>query len=174
MYWALKNDYLLYELCKGGIRQGGTSSGILGGGLKGDFWEQRLPSCIRLRLEYLHRWSVHNLLWRFIQVRDYSNAERMLAATGFAPMLVNFQRMTAKPKTGGSSKHCVAWKVKKAVHYFVPTDKTTTEFSTDWGKEPQPLEGCLLGGVAQPLYKLHRTFFYFILLSYDRNGHEGQ
>ncbi len=43
----------------------------------------------------------------------------MLAATGFVPLLVNLKSMTAKPKADGGSKNCVAWKVEKAVHYFV-------------------------------------------------------
>ncbi len=38
----------------------------------------------------------------------------MLAATGFAPLLVNFQSMTAKPKAGGGSQNLVAWKAEKA------------------------------------------------------------
>ncbi len=46
-------------------------------GLEGDFWEHGLSSW----LEYFHRQSVHNLLWQFIPIRDYSSAERMLAAT---------------------------------------------------------------------------------------------
>ncbi len=31
---------------------------------------------------------------QFVSVRNYSNAERMLAATGFTPLLVNLERMT--------------------------------------------------------------------------------
>ncbi len=67
-------------------------------------------------------------------MRDYSNAERMFAAKGFTPLLVNFGSMTSKPNTGGGSKDCVAWKVEKAVHYFVHVDKVTTDSSTDKGK----------------------------------------
>ncbi len=43
----------------------------------------------------------------------------MLAATGFTPLLVNLESVTSKRSAGGSSKDCVEWKVKKAVHYFV-------------------------------------------------------
>ncbi len=100
-------------------------------GLEEGFWEQGLPSCIQSPLEYLHRWSFHNPLWQFIPVRDYSNAERILAATGFTPLLVNLQSMTAKPKAGGGSKNSVTWKVEKVVHYFVPADKVATDSSTD-------------------------------------------
>ncbi len=43
----------------------------------------------------------------------------MLAVVGFTPLLMNLERMTSKPKAGGGSTDCVAWKVEKAVHYFV-------------------------------------------------------
>ncbi len=66
----------------------------------------------------------------------------MLASTGFTPLLVNLESMTSRPNAGGSSKCCVAWKVEKAVHNFVHADKVTMDSST--GKEPQPLEGCLI------------------------------
>ncbi len=82
----------------------------------------------------------------------------MLAATCFTPLLVNLDSMTLKPTAGGGSKDCVARKVEKAVLYFVHADKVTTDSSTDNGKEPQPLEGCLVWDVARPLYKLHREF----------------
>ncbi len=36
--------------------------------------------------------------------RDFSNAERMLAATGFTPLLVNLESMTSKLNAGGGSK----------------------------------------------------------------------
>ncbi len=62
---------------------------------------------------------------------DYSNAERMLAVTGFTPLLVNLESMTSKPNAGGDSKDCVEWKVEKAGHYFVHADKVTTDSSTD-------------------------------------------
>ncbi len=42
------------------------------------------------------------------------------------------------------------------VHNFVHADKITTNSSTDQRKELEPLEGCLVWDVAQPLYKLHR------------------
>ncbi len=76
-------------------------------------------------------WNVHNLFWQFVPVRDLSNAERMFAANGFTPLLVNLQSMTSKPKTDGGGKHCITWKVEKAVHDFVHTDKVTTESSMD-------------------------------------------
>ncbi len=63
--------------------------------------------------------------------------------------------MTSKPNAGGGSKNCVSWKFEKAVHDFVHADK---ESSTNKGKEPQALEGCLILNVAQPLNKLHRMF----------------
>ncbi len=105
--------------------------GVSGDGLEGNFWEEGLPPCIRSQLECLHGWSVHNLLWQLVPVRDYSNAKRMLTAMGFTPLLVNLESVTSKPKTGGSSEDCIAWKVEKAVHYFVHADKVTTGSSMD-------------------------------------------
>ncbi len=46
----------------------------------------------------------------------------MLAAAGFAPLLVNLESMTSESNAGGGSKDCVAWKVEMAVHYFVHAD----------------------------------------------------
>ncbi len=40
--------------------------------------------------------------------RDFSNDERMLAATGFKPQFVNLQSMASKPNAGGGSKDWVA------------------------------------------------------------------
>ncbi len=77
---------------------------------------------------------------------------------GFTLLLVNLESMTSKPKAGGRSKMCVAWKVEKAMHYFVQTDNVTTDSSTDKEKERQPLNGCLIWDVAQPFNKLHRKF----------------
>ncbi len=82
----------------------------------------------------------------------------MLASTGFTPLLVNFESMTTKPKTGDGHEKCVGRKAEKAVHYFVHTDKATTDSSTDKVKQPQPPERFLIWGVTQPLYKLKRTF----------------
>ncbi len=61
--------------------------GVSGDRLEGNFWEERLPPCIHSQLECLHGWTVHILLWQLIPVRYYSNAERMLAATGLTPLL---------------------------------------------------------------------------------------
>ncbi len=82
----------------------------------------------------------------------------MLAATGFTPLLANLESINSKPNAGGGSKDCAAWKVEVAVHYFLHADKVTTDSSTDKGKYPQPLEGCLICDVAQPLNKIHRKF----------------
>ncbi len=62
----------------------------------------------------------------------------MLAATGLTPLLVNLESMTAKPKAGRVTK--------KAVHYFVHTDKDSV---TANGSEPQLLEGCLTWDAVQ-------------------------
>ncbi len=78
--------------------------GVSGEGLEGNFWEERLPPCIQSQLEYLHGWGVHNLLLQLVPVLDHSNAERMLTATGFTPLLVNLESMTSKPSASGGSK----------------------------------------------------------------------
>ncbi len=105
--------------------------GVLEDGLEGSFWEEGLRSCVQSKLECLHGCSGHNFLWQFVPVRDYSNAERMLAATGLTPLLVDFESMTSKPNAGGGCKDCVTWKVEEAVHNFVHADKVTTDSSTD-------------------------------------------
>ncbi len=106
--------------------------GALGDGLEGNFWEEGLPSYVQSKLEYLHGCSGHNFLWQFVPVRDYSNAERMLAATGLTPLLANLESMTSKPDAGGGSKDCVTWKVQENhMHYFIHAGKVTTDSSTD-------------------------------------------
>ncbi len=62
---------------------------------------------------------------------DYSNTERMLATTGFIPLLANLESMTAKPNADGGSKDCVTWKVEEAMHNFVHANKVTTDSSTN-------------------------------------------
>ncbi len=104
---------------------------MLGDLLEGNFWEEGLPSCVQSKFEGLHGCSGHNFLWLFVSVRDYSNAERMLAAMGLTALLVNLQRMTSKPNAGGGSKDRVTWKVEEAVHNFVHADKVTTNSTSD-------------------------------------------
>ncbi len=99
------------------LRGGGSLGGQVRGELLGSF-------CVQSKLECRHGWSVHNLLWQFVPVRDSSNAERMLTATGFTPLLVILEGVTSKPNAGRGSK-------EKAVHYFVHADKVTA----DLGKE---------------------------------------
>ncbi len=108
--------------------------GELGDGLEGNFWEEGLPLCIQSKFECLHGCSGHNILWQLVPVWDYSDAERMLATTTLAPLFVNRQSMTSKPKAGGVSKDRVTWKVEEAVHNFEHADKVTTNSSTDLGK----------------------------------------
>ncbi len=97
----------------------------------GNLWEEGLPLCIQSKFECLHGCSCHNILWQLVPVRDYSDAERMLAATSPTPLLVNLQTMTSKPNAGGGSKDCVTWEVEEAVINFVHADKVTTDSSTD-------------------------------------------
>ncbi len=78
----------------------------MGDEIEGNFREKWLPSCTHSRLEYLQLRSVHKPLLQFILVRDYLNAECIKAATGFTPLLVNFESMTAKPRAGGGSRDC--------------------------------------------------------------------
>ncbi len=107
---------------------------------EGNFWEEGMPPCVQSQFESLHGWSVHSiLLWQLVPVLDHLDAKRMLAATGFTPLLVGLEIMTSKPSAGGGSKDCVAWKVEKAVHYFVHAGKVTTDSFSDYGKEPTHL-----------------------------------
>ncbi len=61
----------------------------------------------------------------------YSNAERILAATDLTSLLANLESMTSKPTAGGGNKNYVAWKIEKAVNYFVNADKVTMDSSTN-------------------------------------------
>ncbi len=56
-------------------------------------------------------------------MRNYSNAERLLAVTGFTPLLVNLESMIAKPSAGRGRINCVAWKVENAIYYFIHRDE---------------------------------------------------
>ncbi len=96
--------------------------GVLGDGLEGNFWKEGLPLCVQSRVECLHGCSGRNILWQLVQVRDYSDAERMLATTSLTPLLVNLQSMTSQPNAGGGSKDRVTWKVEEAVHNLVHAD----------------------------------------------------
>ncbi len=55
----------------------------------------------------------------------------MLAVTGFSPLLVNLETMTAKPTADEDNKNAGAWKAEKVLNYFVHTDKVTSDSSTD-------------------------------------------
>ncbi len=44
----------------------------------GNFWEERLPSCVQSKFECLHGCSGHDFLWQLFPERDYSDAKRML------------------------------------------------------------------------------------------------
>ncbi len=50
----------------------------------------------------------------------------MLVVMDFKLLLADLENMTAKTKTGGGSKNCVAWITEKAKHYFAHTDKVIT------------------------------------------------
>ncbi len=100
-----------------GVEQ--IQKGVSGDGLEGNFWEEGLPPCIQSQLECLHGWSVQNFLRQLFPVWSHSNAEYMLTATGFKPLLVNLESMTSKPNASWDSNNCIAWKVENAVHYFV-------------------------------------------------------
>ncbi len=113
------------------IRGGGE---YWGDGLEGNFWEEGLPLCVQSKFECLHRCCRHNILWQLVPVRDYSNAERMLAATSLTPLLMNLQSMISKPNAGGGGKDCVKGKAEEAVHNFVHAEKATTKSFTDKGK----------------------------------------
>ncbi len=105
--------------------------GEFGVGLEDTSGKRDRQSCVQSKLEYPHGCSGHNFLWQFAPVWDYLNAERMLAATGLTPLLLNLESMTSKPNVGGGIKVCVTWKVDEAMHYFVYADKVNTYSSTD-------------------------------------------
>ncbi len=73
--------------------------------LEGNFREKGLPFYIQSPTKRSQSPPV------MFPVRDYSNAERMLAAKGFTLPFVNLESITAKPRLDGRSKNCVAWKV---------------------------------------------------------------
>ncbi len=77
--WASKDSYSKRIMV-------GRRYGISGDALEGKFWEEGLPLYIQSQFKCLHGWSVHNLTWQLVPVRDYSNAESMLTATGFTPL----------------------------------------------------------------------------------------
>ncbi len=79
--------------------------GVLGDGLEGNFWEEGLPLCVQSKFECLHGCSGHNFLWQLVPVRDYSDAERMLATTSLTPLLVNIQSMTSKTNAAKAASH---------------------------------------------------------------------
>ncbi len=61
-------------------------------GLEGNLRKQGLASCVQSRLEHFHKRSVHNHLWQFIPVRDYSSAEGILIMLGITPLSVDLDR----------------------------------------------------------------------------------
>ncbi len=92
--------------------------GVSGDGLNGNFWEEGQPPCIQSQLVCLHRWSAPNLLWQLVPVRDYPNAESMLAAIVFTPLLVNLESMTSRPNAAGQQKvSCMESWVGRALFY---------------------------------------------------------
>ncbi len=100
--------------------------GVLGDGLEGNLWEEGLPLCVQSRFECLHRRSVRNLLWQSVPIRDYPNVERMLAATGFTPLLMTLKSMTSKPKTvshGKSTRPCII----SYIHRWLPRIRLRTK-----------------------------------------------
>ncbi len=94
-----------------------------------------------------HRAFNHDrgLLWRFVLVRDYANAE------GVILRLVNLESMIPKLRADGGNKTCVAWKI-------FCTCRLCTDSSTAYGKELHPVERCLIKDVVQSFHKLHDNF----------------
>ncbi len=91
--------------------------------------------------------SAHNLLWQFIPIRDYSNAESVLAATGFTPLLVSFESMTSKPNAGGAAKTVSHGKLRRSPWILL---RTRERCRSRWRA---------VSDVAQTFYKLHPKFF---------------
>ncbi len=80
--------------------------GSIGDWLVGNFLEERLPLCVQSKLECLHGCSGHNF-WQLVPVRDYSNAERMLAAMSVTPLLVNLVGAAKTASHGKSRRPCI-------------------------------------------------------------------
>ncbi len=115
--WASKNSYN-NSIRVGYERVGYLREGISGDELEGNFWEDGLPPCIQSQLECLHGWSVHNGLWQLVPVRDHSNAEHMLTATAFTPLLVNLESMTSKVNAGEAAKTASHGKSRRPCSIF--------------------------------------------------------
>ncbi len=87
--------------------------------------------CVRHCVKFTNSSNRSHLLWQFVPVQDYSNAERLSMATSFTPLLVNLKSMTSKLNVDVGCKNSTDWKVEKAVHYFVHADMVTTDSSAD-------------------------------------------
>ncbi len=78
-------------------------------------WLQRQPQTdtFLIHLDPTHEGiDFSNKRQHMIRGRDYSNTERILAATGFTPLLVDLERKTAKPRArtaacGNSRRPCI-------------------------------------------------------------------
>ncbi len=117
-----KNYYrrpsLLQTWHKGVIWQGGTrSGGDTGGRVRGKL--QGIGTAIVYTVATQETFTISSgNLFRHGAIRTLNACWRRWI---FTSLLVNLESMTAKPGAGGSSKNRVAWKVEKAVHYFVQT-----------------------------------------------------
>ncbi len=59
--------------------------------------------------------------------------ERMLAETGFTPLLVNLESLTARPSAGGGQQ--TLCRIENAcMYFFVYIDKVTTVSFSNYGK----------------------------------------
>ncbi len=121
--------------------------GVSRDGLEGNFWEEGLPPCIQSKLERLHGWSVHNLLWQLFPVWSHSNAERMLTATGFKLLLVNLESIASKPNSGGGSKTASQGKSRRPC-IILYTQIRSPRILLRTIKEPEPLDGYLIWDVS--------------------------
>ncbi len=87
-----------------------------------NFWEEGLQLCVQSKFECFHGCSGHNILRQLVPVRDFSNAECMLAATSLIQLLMNLQSMTSKPSVDGGGKGCVKEKVEEAYRRILKLD----------------------------------------------------
>ncbi len=74
------------------------------------------------------RWSVHNLFWHFIPVRDYRNAGFNLSTMSFTP-LVNLESMTTKPKAGTGSME--SWEEHVLLFYIPKRSSRTLQWTAN-------------------------------------------
>ncbi len=70
--------------------------GVSGDGLEGNSWEEGLSPCIQSQLEYLHGWSVYNLLWHFCIDLPSASSDKARRGSG-GPHTFNIKIPSTRP-----------------------------------------------------------------------------